>query len=334
MSEDFNELFTSNYDSSFNIFTSCGVLEPILDENQIVCPVELSDFDLELLEPYDTFGLSMRKNYVKERFSYLDPKPPFKKKEEPLLLESSFTTFDRTDMGSYTPVRAQRISANDNIFEQSFKSEIVSDFSNKQNCVKVLQPIKNRQNNQTAELSKIKSLNSTLLMSKNKSKENTPNRTPLKACKCTKSKCLRLYCECFAKGMICGVDCKCSECHNNNEHKPLRELVIQETLEKNPYAFKSKYKRLDRKDSILHSRGCNCSKTGCIKEYCECFKAGTGCSRLCKCLNCQNQKIEIEADEVKMYYDRVLRKRKKKNVLKECFSNKMEILRKMSLNFN
>lgn len=139
------------------------------------------------------------------------------------------------------------------------------------------------------------------------------------ACHCKKSKCLRLYCECFAKGLICGVDCSCEGCHNTSDLKDLRELVVQETLEKNPFAFKSKYKQMKDEPKLLHSRGCNCSKTGCVKKYCECYNAGTGCSRLCKCSNCKNENIELADAEVKVYYDRVLRKRSKKSILSECF---------------
>ena len=147
-------------------------------------------------------------------------------------------------------------------------------------------------------------------------------------CKCKKSKCLKLYCECFAKGLICGVDCNCTGCHNVEELDELRQLVIKETLEKNPFAFKSKYKKINKENSFLHSRGCNCSKTGCVKKYCECYNAGTGCSRLCRCSNCLNEKIEIKDEEVKLYYDRVLRKRSKKSILNECFSKNGEVLKK------
>jgi hypothetical protein len=33
-------------------------------------------------------------------------------------------------------------------------------------------------------------------------------------CLCAKSKCLKLYCACFAKGVYCGEACKCQSCHN------------------------------------------------------------------------------------------------------------------------
>lgn len=39
----------------------------------------------------------------------------------------------------------------------------------------------------------------------------------IKKCTCSKSKCLKLYCECFANGQVCGIDCGCKDCCNNEE---------------------------------------------------------------------------------------------------------------------
>eukprot|EP00802_Teleaulax_amphioxeia_P021301 Tamp_21649.p1 GENE.Tamp_21649~~Tamp_21649.p1 ORF type:complete len:323 (-),score=45.54 Tamp_21649:164-1132(-) len=36
-----------------------------------------------------------------------------------------------------------------------------------------------------------------------------------KPCNCRKSKCLKLYCECFAAGVYCEGGCNCRACHNN-----------------------------------------------------------------------------------------------------------------------
>ena len=135
------------------------------------------------------------------------------------------------------------------------------------------------------------------------------------ACRCKASKCLKLYCECFSKNVTCGPGCHCKNCHNTHDSSNIREQVLKQTVEKNPYAFRAKYKPIEGQGTILHSRGCNCSKTSCVKNYCECFNAGIGCSRICKCINCQNQSISITEEQVRQYHEKVLRKRRKKVIV-------------------
>ena len=36
-------------------------------------------------------------------------------------------------------------------------------------------------------------------------------------CKCLKSKCLKLYCDCLASSKYCEMNCKCEDCMNTNE---------------------------------------------------------------------------------------------------------------------
>lgn len=59
-------------------------------------------------------------------------------------------------------------------------------------------------------------------------------------CSCKKSKCLKMYCECFAKGLICGPDCGCQDCCNNDDSEALIKNAKEEILARNPHAFDSK----------------------------------------------------------------------------------------------
>lgn len=58
-----------------------------------------------------------------------------------------------------------------------------------------------------------------------------------KHCNCSKSQCLKLYCDCFASGQFC-QDCNCRDCSNNLEHEDDRQKAIKSCLERNPEAFK------------------------------------------------------------------------------------------------
>jgi len=47
---------------------------------------------------------------------------------------------------------------------------------------------------------------------------------PRKPCNCTKSQCLKLYCDCFANGEFCHL-CNCTNCFNNLQHEEDRQKV-------------------------------------------------------------------------------------------------------------
>ena len=80
------------------------------------------------------------------------------------------------------------------------------------------------------------------------------------SCTCTKSHCLKEYCQCYKKGVGCNASCKCVQCLNECKR------VIDRTTKK---------------------VRCNCSHTGCIKKYCECYRMKMKCKN-CSCKNCQN----------------------------------------------
>ncbi|VDO03902.1 unnamed protein product [Rodentolepis nana] len=124
-----------------------------------------------------------------------------------------------------------------------------------------------------------------LIASQPSSTTSTSSNTQ-QICSCSRSKCLKLYCDCFAAGRACGESCNCRHCYNNladDETKQTRDVAVRTALSRNPLAFKPKIE-----DSGKHVLGCRCKRSHCSKGYCECYLAKIPCNQRCRCLGCSN----------------------------------------------
>merc|ERR1712100_222345 len=67
----------------------------------------------------------------------------------------------------------------------------------------------------------------------------------VKRCSCKRTKCLKLYCPCFADGLFCNAKCNCSDCFNDQNCIAQVQAARKAIQSKNPDAFKPKV-RLSR----------------------------------------------------------------------------------------
>ncbi|KAE8705926.1 Protein tesmin/TSO1-like CXC 2 [Hibiscus syriacus] len=123
-----------------------------------------------------------------------------------------------------------------------------------------------------------------------------------KHCNCKKTKCLKLYCDCFAAGIYCAEPCCCQGCFNRPEYEDTVLETRKQIESRNPLAFAPKIVQPftefplsnmedgNRKtpSSARHKQGCNCKRSMCLKKYCECYQANVGCSIGCRCEGCRN----------------------------------------------
>jgi len=109
-------------------------------------------------------------------------------------------------------------------------------------------------------------------------------------CKCRKTNCLKFYCECFIRGGMCGTECGCTGCMNNTENLEIRNLLMVDHFEKHNWDTSklTLNSELILAPSFKEHSHCKCSKSGCNKKYCECFRVGRSCSVLCGCKECDN----------------------------------------------
>ena len=112
----------------------------------------------------------------------------------------------------------------------------------------------------------------------NNGNKNQNNLNKKICCTCTKTNCIKKYCLCYANGKFC-KGCECINCLNTPKNKKERE----ENKINKPIL---------NQENII----CNCTKSNCLKKYCECYKMGKECGNLCRCIGCLN-KININLNE-------------------------------------
>ena len=100
-------------------------------------------------------------------------------------------------------------------------------------------------------------------------------------CTCSNSRCIRLYCQCFAAGRLCGKLCTCSNCLNTSTAGPERMSAIIKVLDTKADAFCAVPSEM--------VTICYCRNSRCIKKYCDCFNSNKHCTSECMCKRCKNK---------------------------------------------
>jgi hypothetical protein len=97
--------------------------------------------------------------------------------------------------------------------------------------------------------------------------------------------CQKKYCKCFDNNQFC-YNCECKNCQN----RPKKKDKLK--------------KQNDPPLNMTHNKSeviCNCLRSNCSKNYCECYKAGERCKESCRCVNCDN----IEKNGLKINYKKL-----------------------------
>lgn len=125
--------------------------------------------------------------------------------------------------------------------------------------------------------------------------DGSPPKIPQVTCSCRKTRCLKMYCDCFRFSKFCWEKCNCikdgseGSCCNQNVPECIieRDKAIKAITDRNPTAFNAKIVK-GGSEKKEHLSGCHCKNSKCLKKYCECYTAMVPCSERCRCMNCHN----------------------------------------------
>ena len=148
------------------------------------------------------------------------------------------------------------------------------------------------------------------IINNNNIKNELPEQNNKIHCTCKKTKCIKKYCECFSSGILC-FNCKCENCENktffsDNFNRKNSNNINNTNKKEEEIKEKKESKQINETNLDLSDNDtkkliiCTCSKSGCNKNYCECFKAKVKCNNKCRCIKCLNKPDDsIQLDEEK-----------------------------------
>lgn len=161
-------------------------------------------------------------------------------------------------------------------------------------------------------------------------------------CTCTRTQCQKKYCACFSLGKPCqGCDCKgCLNVPKENAN------IIPEgrDMYNNPKEEDVNIQRNLCQEPKVQAIVCNCTKSRCMKKYCECFKMNIPCGNLCRCIDCQNKdnqniysnmdmnNSEKNMNVINLDYNKNINDIQKNNIQNDYIEKLKEISRSYTIN--
>ena len=90
-------------------------------------------------------------------------------------------------------------------------------------------------------------------LSNNSSSKATELGGTSTSCTCKRSKCLKLYCQCFSASVLCNDSkCKCTACQNTAGNEEQIQDARSSVLYRNPRAFENKFHQHESNTEMIH----------------------------------------------------------------------------------